>query len=171
LSRPGGASEPPERAPSIAPGVAVVGERYEIEGELEDGSRRAIDRALGRSVILLPLGADDLERVRAYARADSPHLQAVFDVHEEADAPVFAVIEDPEGRPLAGLVLDPGGRAAVRAAVWTALKQLHGQGVAHGAVRPDHVLVGEGRTVLLLPRLGVSSASTDADLAALEGLI
>ncbi len=167
----------PAVASPTAVGVAAVrpssvppppSERYVSVETLDDGTVIALDTSLHRRVRIESCAPARAERLRRLARADSPHLQAVYSVDLEQGR---AVIEQPLGQPLAEAT-ELGARKAVRDDVHEALRRLHEEGLVHGEVGPSRVVVGRGRTVLLLPDGAEppAEASADGDLAALDAL-
>jgi hypothetical protein len=83
----------------------------------------------------------------------------------DASMPLYPIEHHP---PLAGR-----DAASVAAAVASALGELHGRGLVHGALRPDLVLLDEAGTVSLLPadEAVPGDASPADDVAALGGLL
>jgi serine/threonine-protein kinase len=164
-----GVPEEREARPSSVPPPAPSDDRYVLLDPLPDGGMRAKDGILGRTVRIEPCDDARAARLRAFARADSPHLQAVYDVDREAGR---AVLEEPAGRPLteAFATLSEPARARALAELRAAVAHAHELGVVHGAIDPAHVILGRGRAVLLLPE--GTDAPTDAqrDLDALEEL-
>ncbi|MBC7172774.1 MAG: protein kinase, partial [Polyangiaceae bacterium] len=85
--------------------------RYELRETLPDGAKRVRDCLLERSVLAVPIDAASREHYRACARADGPHLQAVYGFIDD-----FVLLEDPAGAPCAGEVMpEEGLRAALEA--------------------------------------------------------
>ncbi|NOY91808.1 MAG: protein kinase, partial [Deltaproteobacteria bacterium] len=122
----------------------------------------ALDRLLDRRVRLRALSASLAQRLRAFARADHPHLQAVFSLDEDAG---HAVLEAPRGVSLGRV--EPGfDRTASLRELSAALERVHAEGITHGAIDADHVLVAEGRSVLLLS-FDAGGASAEDDRRAL----
>lgn len=149
--------------PSSSPPPA---ERYVSVEPLPDGATLARDLLLHRPVRILACDPGEAERLRAWALADSPWLQAVYAVDVEGGR---AVLEHPGGRTLAEVSVSAERRWRALSDVRRALERIHGAGLAHGAVDEGMVRVSDGRAVLMLPR-GGSTADRDADLAALAEL-
>lgn len=128
------------------PPDAEAEDRYRVIRELAPGVTLAEDELLERRVEIVALGAPGLaDRLRAFARADGPHLQAVYEVDEARGR---AVLEHPSGAPLERMPPHDPGRAGATREIRDALKQLHGERVVHGAVDARHVIVGEARACL-----------------------
>lgn len=159
------AEAPAEPEPrESAPGDAI---RYAAIESLADGAFLARDHLLGRVVRLEPCDAQRARWLRRLAVADSPWLQAVYEVDEERGV---AVLEHPAGRLLSDLDLSPARRRDVAADVRRALVRMHEAGLCHGAVQPGMIRVADGRAVLLLPLQPPSDATRDRDIAALDAL-
>jgi serine/threonine-protein kinase len=156
---------PEEKRPSSAPPPAGDEERYREVRALPGGAILAHDEIVDRAVVLEACDAARADRLRALARGDGPHLQAVFDVTERR-----AVLEQPSGVPLPEATLSPSAGQRVIEQVLAALERLHAAGIAHGAVVPERILVGAGRAVLLLPDGDGREASVDADRLAVQQL-
>jgi len=124
-----------------------VGDRYEVIEERPDGALLARDELLERTVELVPIDAAMAERLRGFARADGPFLQAVYEVDEDKGQ---AVLEHPSGVPLATLGTRDPRRARAVPQIRAALSRLHGERMVHGDVRPARVIVGSARSVLRL---------------------
>lgn len=150
---------------SSAPPAPRVGDRYEDLGP-EGAGRVARDTLLDRRVRVEPCDAARARRLRELAHADGPHLQAIYSID---DAAGLAVLERPDGEPLAACRLDASARAVVRDQVRAALERIHRSGAGHGAVAAETVIVGPGRAVLLLPPAGVGGAP-EQDLEAVARL-
>ncbi len=113
----------------------------------------AEDELLRRVVRLEPCDAARAAHLRALAAARSPFLQGIYDVDEVHGR---AVLEHPSGQtPRAPL----DAQAVIEAAA--ALRALHDIGLAHGAVDAEHVVLGPGRAVLLLPPREASDPAAD----------
>ncbi|MCB9741204.1 MAG: serine/threonine protein kinase [Alphaproteobacteria bacterium] len=104
------------------------------------------------------------ERLRAeleaLARVEHPGVPAVYQLLEHEGQPVLAM-ELVRGEPIDLLAagLPPRARLELLYAVTEAIAAAHAQGVVHRDLKPDNVLVGEGRQVKVL----------DFGIAALEG--
>lgn len=156
---------PPARAKSEPP-PEPGSDRYRVVRPLWDGRVLAHDELLERAVEILRVDATTAERLRAYARADGPYLQAVYEVDEEQGR---AVLEHPAGDPLDHLGAADPRRAQAIGDVRAALKRLHAERVVHGAVDSRHIVVGRARACL---RLSLTAPSDDAraDWAGLDAL-
>jgi beta-lactam-binding protein with PASTA domain len=174
-------------------GSTIAG-RYRLEERLDAGGRaqvwRAADLELGRPVavkiLLTPEGADPSflgafrDEAQLEARMTHPGIVEVFDWGHDGDAN-YVVMEFLEGHtvrkllrsgPLkSDLVLTLGRQAAA------ALAYAHGEGVAHGSIGPDHVMIApNGDTTLIdfgLQCRGACEypALPDSDTAALGSLL
>ena len=145
------ASAPVSEAPAELPGPVLETERYAVIGEGPDGVRIARDELLDRKVELLDADAETRARLRGFARADGPFLQAIYAIDDERG---LVVLEHPSGRPLGEL--GRGSRDRAIAQVRGALKRLHAERIAHGAVDGQHVLIGPSRACL---RVSIAPAS------------
>ncbi len=165
----------PDVAPSAAvtvasippPAAAAAGVRFEVIEERADGTVVARDELLERDVELVPVDAVTAERLRAYARADGPFLQAVYEVDEEGGR---AVLEHPSGIPLAILGTRDPRRAAAVPQIRAALARLHEARVVHGGVRPANIVVGDARAVLRIRIPPPSTTDPRSDLAGLDAI-
>ncbi len=148
------------------PPPAATAERYRTLRALAGGRVLAFDELLEREVEIVPVDAALAERLRAFARADGPHLQAVYEVDEALGR---AVLERPAGELLERVDAADPRRARAIAEVRAALKRLHAERVAHGAVDPKHVVVGRARACLRIA-LGPASADPRADWEGLDAM-
>jgi serine/threonine-protein kinase len=153
------ASEPPAAAEEATT-------RYRVVGRGPDGVTLARDELLERTVEVVDVDPPTAARLRAFARADGPHLQAVYEVDEAAGR---AILEHPGGVPLAELPADHPRRPAILDQVRRVLKRLHGERLAHGAVDGAHVLVGPARACLRLTLAPAAGGPPD-DWAGLDAL-
>lgn len=149
-------------AGSVGPGTVLAG-RYRLEDLLVESSGawfwRATDTVLARSVAVHAVGADDdraprmLDAARLSATVNDAHLLRVLDCAEEG--PVCWVVHEwGEGLSL-DLMLERGPLAPTRAAwlaqeVADAIAAGHAQGVAHGRLNPEAVLVTHSGSVKLI---------------------
>lgn len=131
-------------------------DRYRVLGDGPAGTRLAKDELLDRRVELLDADAETRERLRAFARADGPFLQAIYAIDDERG---LVVLEHPSGRPLGEL--GRGSRDRAIAQVRQALKRLHAERVAHGAVDGAHVLVGPSRACLRVSLVAATDPAGD----------
>ena len=157
--------EPSSLRPSSVPPPPA--DRYVLLEPLADGAHLARDEDLGRTVRIEICSLERAEHLRALARADNPHLQAVYDIDPETGR---AILEHPRGRLLTDLTPTPDQRAAIHADVARALATLHAASLAHGEVGPHKIRVADGRAVLLLPDIAHEPADRDRDLADLGRL-
>lgn len=147
---------------SIGPGTVLAG-RYRLDDLLaeSEGARfwRATDTILARSVAIHAVPSDDprapglLEAARISATVIDPHLLRVLDCDDAAGI-TWVVNEWGEGISL-DLMLQQGTLPPSRAAwlareVAEAIAAGHAQGVAHGRLNPEAVLVTHAGAVKLI---------------------
>lgn len=147
---------------SIGPGTVLAG-RYRLDDLLaeSEGARfwRATDTILARSVAIHAVPSDDprapglLEAARVSATVIDPHLLRVLDCDDAAGI-TWVVNEWGEGISL-DLMLQQGTLPPSRAAwlareVAEAIAAGHAQGVAHGRLNPEAVLVTHAGAVKLI---------------------
>jgi serine/threonine protein kinase len=141
---------------------------------------RAHDRRLDRQVALKCARLEDeraVERLKGEARNAAslhhPHIVAVFD-HVEDDEGCWLVMEYVPSRSLAEIVaadgpLPPEQAAAIGWQIADALEAAHAQGVVHGDVTPENILVTDDG-IAKLADFGISRAMwTDATQQNLTG--
>jgi serine/threonine-protein kinase len=154
-------SAPRSEASAGQPTVAAhVHERWKPLEVRTDGTIVAEDELLRRRVLIVPCDSVRAAELRAFAKADSPFLQAVWAIDERAGR---AILELPEGERPRGPLSDEA-----IAEVGEALEQMHRHGIAHGQVDVEHVLLGRGRAILLLPER--AGGTPDDDWKALRAL-
>ena len=147
---------------SIGPGTELAG-RYRLEDLLTEteGARfwRATDTVLARSVAVHAVATDDpraealMEAARVSATVTDPHLLRVLDC-DSGEEITWVVNEWGEGLSL-DRMLERGTLPASRAAWLTrevadAIAAGHTQGVAHGRLSPESVLVTHAGAVKLI---------------------
>ncbi len=147
---------------SIGPGTVLAG-RYRLDDLLaeSEGARfwRATDTILARSVAIHAVHSDDprapglLEAARVSATVIDPHLLRVLDC-DDNNGITWVVNEWGEGISL-DLMLQQGTLPPSRAAWLTrevaeAIAAGHAQGVAHGRLNPEAVLVTHAGAVKLI---------------------
>ncbi|MEM9192153.1 MAG: protein kinase [Myxococcota bacterium] len=162
----GGANRPSRTPADPAEGTSAEQIRYAELETLPNGAMLARDEVLLRRVRLEHCDEPRLARLRQFAKADNPHLQAVYALQPGGRA----VIEQPLGTPLPETQLGDVQRREALAEIRAAVEHMHALGVVHGSVRPELVVVAPGRAVLLIPDETPAEASQEADLRALEGL-
>jgi serine/threonine kinase PknH len=175
---------------SIRPGDVLAG-RYRLEDLLTEsgGGRfwRAHDRVLDRHVAVHCLSADDdrapvlLDAARRSAAVLDRSILRVLDADERDDV-VFVVNEWGEGISLDIVLtndgpLDPRHAAWVAAEVGASIAAAHDDGVAHGRLNPENVLLDLNGHVRLIG-LGVEAAlwglpdgRTDVDVVDLAAVL
>jgi serine/threonine protein kinase len=147
---------------SIGPGT-VLADRYRLEDLLaeSEGARfwRATDTVLARSVAIHAVSSEDprsaalLEAARVSATVTDPHLLRVLDC-DDSGGITWVVNEWGDGVSL-DLMLQQGTLPPSRAAwlareVADAIAVGHAQGVAHGRLNPESVLVTHSGAVKLI---------------------
>ena len=147
---------------SIGPGTLLAG-RYRLDDLLAEsgGARfwRATDTILARSVAIHAVPSDDpraphlMEAARVSATVIDPHLLRVLDC-DDSDGTTWVVNEWGDGISL-DLMLQRGTLPPSRAAwlareVAEAIAAGHAQGVAHGRLNPEAVLVTHAGAVKLI---------------------
>lgn len=170
-------SEPESR---LEQAHGVGGERYRIEALLGQTVvstlERGIDQRLGRAVIVERFaegylqgeeGARHLDWLRIMARYGGPHLQRVLRIEAQTGRVIYEAPLGPSPRqPLSSL-------AAARL-VWGlvhALSGPHGEGVAHGGLRSDTVVLEESGPTLLVAGHGPNLRTTQEDFIDLRTLL
>ena len=147
---------------AIGPG-SLVASRFRLEDLLEDhsGARfwRATDLTLARNVAVHVISRDDprasavLTAARTSATVSDPRILRVLDAVEEDDL-VHVVHEWGSGvsldRMLGGEQLDPRRAAWVVREVAEAIAVGHRQGIAHGRLVPENVLLTDVGSVKLI---------------------
>ena len=147
---------------AIGPG-SLVASRFRLEDLLEEhsGARfwRATDLTLARNVAMHVIARDDpraaavLTAARTSATVSDPHILRVLDAVEEDDL-VHVVHEWGSGvsldRLLAEELLDPRRAAWLVREVAEAIAVAHRQGIAHGRLLPENVLLTDAGSVKLI---------------------
>ena len=142
---------------------SVVASRFRLEDLLDEraGARfwRATDLTLARNVAIHVISARDrrahavLTAARTSATVSEPHLLRVLDAVQEDDV-VHVVHEWGSGVSLDRMVaeepLDPRRAAWLVREVAQAIAATHAQGVAHGRLLPENVLVSDAGSVKLI---------------------
>ncbi|MFC7218823.1 WD40 repeat domain-containing serine/threonine protein kinase [Streptomyces polyrhachis] len=162
----------------------LIGGRYRLVEPVGQGGMgrvwRGLDETLDREVaikeILFPPGLDSgqqevlfrrvVREARAAARLNHPGIVTVHDVAKHQGAPTI-VMEFISGRPLATAIREQGRLPLQRVveigiAVLGALQAAHAAGVVHRDLKPDNILLANGRIVLT--DFGIASLS-DATMA------
>ncbi len=147
---------------SIGPGT-VLADRYRLEDLLaeSEGARfwRATDTVLARSVAIHAVSSEDprsaalLEAARVSATVTDPHLLRVLDC-DDSGGITWVVNEWGDGVSLDLMLqqdtLPPSRAAWLAREVADAIAVGHAQGVAHGRLNPESVLVTTSGTVKLI---------------------
>lgn len=147
---------------AIGPG-SLVASRFRLEDLLEEHSGaqfwRAVDLTLARNVAIHVLPVDDprapalLTAARTSATVSDGHLLRVLDAGEE-DGAVHVIHEWGYGASLDQLLaeepLEPHRAAWIVREVADAISAAHRQGVAHGRLVPENVLVTDAGSVKLI---------------------
>ena len=165
----------------------VVGDRYELNGELGRGGMGVVwlatDRVLHREVALkeisYPVHLTDAERAvlrertlreaRAAARLEDPHVVAIHDVLEEDGRP-WLVMEHVQSRSLQRILEEDGPLSPTRTArigldVLSAIEVAHAAGIVHRDVKPANVLVSDDGHACLTD-FGIATTTEEATLTA-----
>lgn len=139
--------------------------RFVTVEALKDRVVIARDEFLKRLVRIEPADAMRRDALRAFAGADHPNLQAVYDIDEQGE---LAVLERPQGRLLSDVTLTAELVDRVAQEMGAALDSLARRGLTHGQIDSKRIRVGAQRCVLLLPTAGAATGPSDRDaLAAL----
>ncbi|MBW8751881.1 MAG: hypothetical protein JF565_10720 [Propionibacteriales bacterium] len=147
---------------SISPGTMLDG-RYRLEDLLSDhaGARfwRATDTVLARSVAVHALASDDpraagvLDAARRSARVTDPHFLRVLDC-DDVDGLTWVINEWGEGASLDVMLerstLPPSRAAWLTREVAEAIAAAHAQGMHHGRLNPESVLVTDSGSVKVI---------------------
>jgi serine/threonine-protein kinase len=121
---------------------------------------RARDHSLDRDVALKVFrpgsgrtSAGALAEARSVAMLNHPNVCMVFGVDETLGYPIIAM-EFAPGRPLsavlAGAAIAPGRVAGIGRQVAAGLAAAHAQGVTHGDLKPENVMVSDSDAVKIL---------------------
>ena len=166
-------TEPPPIEEEIE--EAPAAERYEFEtvlrGTSDSSLSRAVDTALGRSVIIERFADGGLsneaeQRLYALARGGGPFLQRALAYDRSTGVAVF---EAPSGAPMSELFteepLPPRAACRLFKRMARALAPLHAGGHAHGAITTSTVLVDEfGFPTIMISGVGPGArGATPAD--------
>ncbi len=130
-----------------------LGNRYEIQEHLGDGSTatvyKALDTRLGRQValkVLLPHVRETtrkrfFQEATAAAQLNHPNVMAIYDIAEDADMH-YLVVEYVEGYPLSHYVPSPADVVArLGAQIALALHYAHQRSVIHRDIKPANIKV------------------------------
>ncbi len=179
-ARPLEPSEPAQQAP--APEEEAPKERYEFETKFGKTGHstlsRAVDRALGRSVIVERFDKIDEPseaRLYALARGGGPFLQRALGYDRSSHVAIF---EAPSGSPISELTgsFAPSHRALSKLLkrLARALAPLHHAGHAHGALSDKTVLIDDwGYPAVMVSGIGPAPdrMSAELDIEACLGLV
>jgi alkyl hydroperoxide reductase subunit AhpC len=148
---------------ALGPGSMIA--HYRIEVPIGSGTFatvfRARDLKLQRTVALKILKAQApitpgaaLAEARAAAALSHPNICIVYAVEETEGVPIIAM-EHVRGRPL-NRVLERGGAlshertATIARQIALGMAVAHAQGIVHGDLKPENVMVGDGDLVKIL---------------------
>lgn len=141
----------------------VIDGRYRVEAEIAKGGMatvyRARDLRLDRPIALKVMRADlvhddafvrrFVQEARAAARLSHPHIVNVYDQGEDEDV-VFLAMELVDGPTLRDVInhrtpASPRQALTLLAPVAEALAEAHRRGLVHRDVKPENVLLADGR--------------------------
>ncbi|MCL6093303.1 MAG: serine/threonine-protein kinase [Actinomycetota bacterium] len=139
-------------------GGTVILDRYELTGQIGRGGfstvYRAWDRKMQRQVAVKAVRRTEeltgraAHEAKAAAKLSHPHIVTVFELAEDADG-LYLVSELVEGKTLTERIASASltDREAVDVArqVLEALEHAHGRGVIHRDIKPDNIMLAEGR--------------------------
>jgi serine/threonine protein kinase len=157
----------------VTPGAGDrIANRYLLEESLGRGGMgvvwRALDERLWRRVAVKFARPDDdraaqrlMEEARNAGRLHHPNIVGVFDYDNEGET-CWIVMEYVPGRSLARILADrgpltPEEAGAIGSQIADALAKSHAEGVAHGDVTPENILVTD-EGVARLTDFGISRA-------------
>ncbi len=168
-------------------GTLIAG-RYRLQDPLDRRAAdaadeqhwRGFDEVLARSVMVTVLDAvgpdasDLLNSAVANGRVAHPGIASVFDA-AAVDGCTYVVSEWVEGRPLSQLLgegpLGSARSAAVLRAASEAVATLHGQGLVHGNLHPDNVVMTTDGGVKLTDLRTNADTDSTADVRCLGALL
>ena len=134
--------------------------RYILRGELGDDACGIVylaqdTKIAQRDVAIRKIADNALEPklLQRIAQLNQPNLPSVYDVFEEAGFR-YIVIEYPRGQNLADIALGRPLKESVVLAwakqIAAGLSYLHSQGLAHGDIRPAHVVLQDGKQIKII---------------------
>lgn len=169
----------------------VLCERFELVKPLGHRLYRAIQRPLGREVAVEVLDSRRADaaapkrfflEVSRAAKLKHPNTRAIYDCGQTEDGLCFVAMELIEGETLQQVLAEHGRvpwhqALSMGAQVARALREAHGLGLVHGALRPANIIVGvdglSGGQVKVLDfdrakeGVGLTRASSDSSRFAL----
>ncbi|HEY2791019.1 MAG TPA: serine/threonine-protein kinase [Micromonosporaceae bacterium] len=152
--------------------------RYRLLEQIGAGGmsvvRRGYDTVLDRLVAVKLAHIDDpmfrlhlRAEARAFGRLNHVRIAQIYDFGDAADGQCFIVMELVTGAPLSRLLttgrLDPPTSLRIGADVAEALAAVHAVGLVHRDVKPDNVLVADGRAKLVDFGISASAGELDSD--------
>ena len=154
------AEKPPvESRPSAGPGD-MIGGRYVIDGQIGRGGmgrvlrvrHMVLDKAFALKLPRARYATDATERQRFYREArmasslDHDNICSIVDFGDDPVFGVFMVMELLEGQALKEKLandgrLSPKSAADIMLQIAEAVRYVHSQGVVHGDIKPDNILL------------------------------
>ncbi len=147
------------RRPSAGPGD-MIGGRYVIDGQIGRGGmgrvlrvrHLVLDKAFALKLPRARYATDDLERQRFYHEArlasslEHDNICSIVDFGDDPTFGLFMVMELLEGQALKEKLLhdgrcSPKSAADIMLQIAEALRYVHSQGVVHGDIKPDNILL------------------------------
>jgi serine/threonine protein kinase len=151
----------------------VIGERYIVDGQIGRGGmgrvlrvrHQVLDKAFALKLTKARYATDTQERLRFYREArlasslDHDNICSVVDFGDDPRFGLFMVMDLLEGQALKDKLKDDGrlspkAAADVMMQIAEALRYVHSQGIVHGDIKPDNILlvrtVDRHRSVKLL---------------------
>lgn len=175
---------------SASPGD-VIGGRYVIDGQIARGGmgrvmrvrHTVLDKAFALKLPSARYASDGAELERFYREAclasslDHINICSIVDFGEDPSFGLFMVMELLEGQALKDKLkndgrLSPKATADIMLQIADALRYVHSQGIVHGDIKPDNILLtrGSDRTrVVKLLDFGLARSSSAEDDFAVRG--
>jgi serine/threonine protein kinase len=181
---------PPESKPGAGPGD-VIGERYVVDGQIGRGGmgrvlrvrHQVLDKPFALKLTRARYANNSKERLRFYREArlasalDHDNICSVLDFGDDPRFGLFMVMDLLEGQALKDKLkkdgrLSPKAAADVMMQIAEALRYVHSEGIVHGDIKPDNILlvrtVDRHRSVKLLD-FGLAHFGDDGDGSVVRG--